>query len=222
MELWRELGIAPGITALIGGGGKTTLAQRLALTVPGTAIFCTSTKFLPTEEMPVLISADEETLREALKKHRAVSTGCLTPVEGKLAAPAVPFPRLKALADFVIAEADGSRRLPFKAHLAFEPVIPEGTDRILYLIGASGFGKPARESAHRLERYTELAGIFPDTPVTPEIEARVLNAEGGFDGVIVNQAVTERDYENAEALAEHLSVPVWAGEVRKNALRRLR
>ena len=43
---------------------------------------------------------------------------------GKFSAPELTFRTLCALADYVIVEADGSKRLPLKAHAAHEPVIP--------------------------------------------------------------------------------------------------
>ena len=60
MELWELLEVRPGITALIGGGGKTsamyTLARELARR--GTVICTTTTHILPPEHMPVLTGED--------------------------------------------------------------------------------------------------------------------------------------------------------------------
>ena len=47
MELAELLGIKPGVTALIGGGGKTTAMYRLARELRGTVICCTSARILP-------------------------------------------------------------------------------------------------------------------------------------------------------------------------------
>ena len=49
MQLRRMLGIQPGLTAIIGGGGKTTLLYALAHELSQTArvIVCTTTHILP-------------------------------------------------------------------------------------------------------------------------------------------------------------------------------
>ena len=47
MELAEKLHIEPGITAVIGSGGKTTLLARLAEELQGTVVLATSTRILP-------------------------------------------------------------------------------------------------------------------------------------------------------------------------------
>ena len=56
MQLRRMLGIQPGLTAIIGGGGKTTLLYALARELSQTArvIVCTTTHILPPEHLPCL------------------------------------------------------------------------------------------------------------------------------------------------------------------------
>ena len=41
------LGIKPGLCAIIGSGGKTSLLLRLAGELPGRVLVCTSTRILP-------------------------------------------------------------------------------------------------------------------------------------------------------------------------------
>ena len=40
MAFYQQLGVEPGITTVIGSGGKTSLLGRLAEEVPGTVILC--------------------------------------------------------------------------------------------------------------------------------------------------------------------------------------
>ena len=77
----------------------------------------------------------------------------------------------------MLAEADGSKRLPLKAHALWEPVIPSGTANIVWIVGASGFGKPVAEVVHRPELFCERCGCEPTDTATPERVAQVLNAE---------------------------------------------
>ena len=51
MSLCENLHIEPGITAIIGSGGKTTLLARLAEELPGTIVLATSTRILPSTGM---------------------------------------------------------------------------------------------------------------------------------------------------------------------------
>ncbi len=220
MTIAEMLGVRPGVTCLVGSGGKTTLAHRLAEAVPGTAIFCTTTHIYPSGTMPYDPGDDPGRLRALLDEHRAVCIG--TQVErGKLTAPEIGFDVLRTLADYVLVEADGSRRLPIKAHLAHEPVLPPERDRTILVVGASGFFRPIGEAAHRAERFAELAGAGLGDPVTPARVAAVLTREGGFDLVVVNQVTDERRLDAARALAARLEVPVFAGEVREDRLVRL-
>ena len=55
MELRELLEIGPGLTALIGGGGKTTLMYHLAseLRQQGTVLVCTTTKIWPPAHLRV-------------------------------------------------------------------------------------------------------------------------------------------------------------------------
>ena len=68
MELRELLEIGPGLTALIGGGGKTTLMYHLAseLRQQGTVLVCTTTKIWPPAHLRVC--TEEGTLREELRR----------------------------------------------------------------------------------------------------------------------------------------------------------
>ena len=128
MELRELLEIGPGLTALIGGGGKTTLMYHLAseLRQQGTVLVCTTTKIWPPAHLRVC--TEEGTLREELRRRGIACTG--TPTEqGKLTAPAIDG--WETMADFVLVEADGSRQLPLKAHGPQEPVIPTASRRTI-------------------------------------------------------------------------------------------
>ena len=103
--------------------------------------------------------------------------GVLDPETGKLSAPADPLGELAQRFNYVLAEADGSKRLPLKAHAAWEPVIPPGTANIVWIVGASGLGKPVAEVVHRPELFCERCGCELTDIATPERVAQVLNAE---------------------------------------------
>ena len=223
MDISALLNVEKGVTALIGGGGKTTLMYTLAeeLRQRGAVVVTTSTHIQRSEQYPVLTAADAAAVAAALAEHGTVCVAGET-AEGKLCAPALSFETLAALADFVLVEADGSKRLPLKAHAPHEPVIPANARQTVYVVGADGFGRPIRQVCHRPERYAALCGAAEDDTVTPALEAKVLRAEGYADGwVYINKVETPEDWRNAEALAALLPGKVVAGSLREKRYRRI-
>lgn len=218
VELSRLLGIPPGVTALIGSGGKTTAMYVLAgeLAKYGAVLCCTTTHIRPPAHMPVLLCPTEGELAGALAAHRCVCTG-IPAAEGKLTAPAVPMARLAELADFVLVEADGSRGLPLKAHLLHEPVIPPEASQVILLAGASGLGRPVRETVHRPERFCALSGLSPDDPVTPRALAAVLTGEGLAKKIFINQVENGTAMAEAVALSRLLDARVFAGALKRRS-----
>ena len=141
---------------------------------------------------------------------------------GKLAAPALPFAALCRLADYVLVEADGSKRLPAKAHETWEPVLPPERTRTICVLGATAFGQPIRQAAHRPAIYARLAGAPWSAVITPEMAARVICAEGLCDIIYVNQVDDpEVSPPWAEAFVRASSVPVVAGSLQARRWRRL-
>lgn len=211
-ELHRLLTVPRGLTAIIGSGGKTSLLYTLAeeLRPLGTVLVTTTTHILPPEQYTVV--NDAAALAAALSREGVVCAGTMTP-EGKLAAPS--FDGWQQSADFVLVEADGSKRLPAKAHESWEPVLPETRKRTVCVLGASCFGQPISAAAHRPARYAALAGAAESTPITPAIAARVLATEGGFDVLYVNQIDGDIPPETLKPLAEVLDCPIVAGSLRE-------
>ena len=117
MALAELLNIQRGLTAITGSGGKTTLLYTLTeeLRKKGTVLLCTSTHIMRPTQYEVLERAGEAEISAALSAHGAVCVGEPS-AEGKLGPPSLSFDALARLADYVLVEADGSRRLPLKAH----------------------------------------------------------------------------------------------------------
>ena len=211
----EALGVRKGVTAVIGGGGKTTLLRTLGEELARSGarvILATTTKFLPFPGIETVPGGEWE-IADALGRAPLVCAAAPWGESGKLAESPVPMARLAALADYVLVEADGSAGLPLKAHAPHEPVIPAESGRVILVVGASGFGRPVREAAHRPGRYAELAGCGIGAAVTPELAARVIRSEGLGDLVLVNQAETPEALQNASLLAENLALPVYAGSL---------
>lgn len=227
MNILDFLRTAPGVTPVVGSGGKTSLLAHLAAVLPGTVVLATTTRVLPFDGVPCLGDASPDDVSRALLDHRAVCVGA--PAEhGKLAEPSLGVGALAAVADHVLVEADGSKRLPLKAHAPWEPVVPEGALPTVLVLGASGFGRTVAEAVHRPNAFCGLVGGSPQDEATPESVARAVAAEGLAGTVLVNQvdpgdgaamAAAERF---AAALREAgFSGRVGAGSVRADRVREL-
>ncbi len=195
--------IRPGVTALIGGGGKTSTMYALAeeLRKKGSVIVSTSTHILRPPQYPYL-----PRLVEKLQIGEVVSTGT---VDGtKLSTPEQSFSELIGYADYVLVEADGSRQLPLKAHASHEPVIPPEANTVLVVIGIDGLGKPIKDTAHRPELFAGICGASLDDAVTEMMIRTVLSTYPRCDGIVINKADDAEQLQRAESLAKQFSVPV--------------
>ena len=216
MALSDLLAIRPGVTAVIGGGGKTTLLRTLGEELAGRGsrvLLCTTTKILP---FPGLPCARRKAELEALRReHRLLCAGTPVPGTEKLTAPETPMAELARRFDYVLVEADGAARRPLKAHAPHEPVIPTEANQTICVVGASGFGRTIADAAHRPERYALLAGVPETAETTPETEAAVLLAEALHTRVYVNRVETLWELADAKALAALLKCPVLAGSLQR-------
>lgn len=234
-NLASALKIEPGITAIIGSGGKSTLLRTLGLELMragGRVLLCTTTHMFPVAGVPWDGSSrrlDAAPWRPGashvpgctceacagLNRGSICQAGVLDPETGKLSSPAEPLDELAKRFDYVLAEADGSKRLPLKAHAAWEPVIPVGTANVIWVVGASGLGKPVDEVVHRPELFCERCGCEPTDIATPERVAQVLNAEMrtlnlNTARIMLNQIDTLSDPAMADCLQADLNRPIIA------------
>lgn len=215
MKLYELLQIKPGVTALMGSGGKTSLMYHLAgeLSKKHKVLLTTTTHIRVPDHIPLATTREE--LEALFAQRNVVCAGTLSE-EGKLTAPT--FEGWESAADYVLVEADGSRNLPLKAHADHEPVIPEGCENTICVVGASGFNQPIRAVCHRPERYAALLSCSDMKKVTPEMAAQVLAAEGGFDRVFVNQTDALSKFlgkATVKEFARAVGKPAVAGSLRQ-------
>jgi len=159
-NLTAAFDVPQGITALVGGGGKTTLMLQLAreLAAGGARVIVTTTTHIfPPEGIPTgnPINADE--VSHALLLEPLLCLG-KPATNGKLGAPDLSMAMLSHLADYILVEADGAKRLPLKAPAEHEPVIPPDTRLVIAVAGLDGAGKPIKEAAFRPKQYAALCG----------------------------------------------------------------
>ena len=203
MKLAPLLKIEKGVTAIIGSGGKTTLLRTLSGELPGRVLLCTSTHFQGYADLPTVLDPTAADLRKALAAHPIVCAAGCSPT-GKLVDCGLPYETPADLADFVLVEADGSRRRPLKAHALHEPVIPPCTRQVICVVGLSGLHRPVSEVVHRPELFCPLVGCTPEDEATPERVARALVQEHLADTYFLNQAESGSALQDAKIIASHL------------------
>ena len=238
-DLASALKIEPGITAIIGSGGKSTLLRALGLELMrdgGRVLLCTTTHMFPVAGVPWdgssrrldavpwkpgALHAPGCTCEACagLVRGSICQTGILDPETGTLSSPAEPLDHLALRFDYVLAEADGSKRLPLKAHATWEPAIPAGTANVVWVVGASGLGNPIDEVVHRPELFCERCGCELTDIATPERVAQVLNAELQMLNlnnarIMLNQADTLADPTMANRFEAALGRPVIATKLK--------
>ena len=183
----------PGLTALVGAGGKTTLMQCLARlgASQGLTVLCTTTTHLfpPADDEPCLLVPPDATADDFI----AAVTARLVPGRVLLAAlppaahvipaklrglPASHLDALsRALPDLrVLVEADGAARRPVKAPADHEPVIPATACRVYGVMGLDALGSPIdADHVHRPERLLTMLHLPVDKTserlVTPDLLA---------------------------------------------------
>lgn len=169
-----------GVVSIIGAGGKTSLMFALAkeLAGQGAKVLATTTTniFYPsTDQAPATLVAEEpdEVIRQAkaaLNQHNPVAAGSFhVPGHGKLKGfPARAVDRFWASGcfDWVIAEADGARRLPIKASDSHEPVVASATRFLVHVTGLDALGTPLDDDhVHRPEIFSRNTGLASGMPV---------------------------------------------------------
>jgi molybdenum cofactor cytidylyltransferase len=190
MNLAEALEIRRGeVVSLVGAGGKTSALFRLAgeLVAAGWRVITTTTTRVAANEpdyAPHALALGgapslPDSLPALLERHRHVFLyHHLNPEAGKAIGldPAWLDDNLAPLpgVDAILVEADGARRLPFKAPRAHEPPVPASTDLLVPVAGLDALGQPL-DDAHIVGAAVirETLGPLAER-VTPDLMADVL------------------------------------------------
>ncbi len=145
---------SPFVLCLAGAGGKTSYLKQLAWEGKaaglGPAVITTTHIYRPSSS--AALDCGPEAVEQMIQERKMAVAGHLEE-SGKISFMGWEwYEGLCARASLILAEADGSRRLPIKMPGPGEPVIPPNTSLILCILGLSALGKPLEEVCFRLER----------------------------------------------------------------------
>ena len=228
-DLWR-LGPSEVVCA-VGGGGKTSLLERLAreYEAEGSLVVLTTTTHVcpPDVGGRPLVFLDSPDDIECLRERPAgVSPVVGRGLDGVGKLVGIPPEWVRRLRDLpwaaaVLVEADGAKGLPLKAPAEWEPVLPECASLVVALAGLDAQGTPLDDAhVHRAERLAALLGLPLGARVPP---ARLLDAVLGAYGrsrprqaellVVLNKADLVSPDAGLVQAAAAASVETWAGSV---------
>jgi probable selenium-dependent hydroxylase accessory protein YqeC len=160
------------VISFVGGGGKTssifTLANELA--GDGRKVLITTTTFMYNPD-----GIDDPNID---------ILGSYVTGEGKLKG--ISKERIdnilkEKIYDFILVEADGSKRMPIKAPAGHEPAVPSSTAIMLGVIGIDCYGKAIdRTCVHRPEIFADLIGASKGETIEDSAILSLVSAPNGL------------------------------------------
>lgn len=174
--------------SFVGGGGKTTLIERLArscLSRNKSVVIATTTKIFAIE--PSVTFDDWRNTGSGasfIRMGKTIEDGKLTglsPDEISL---------LGTVYDVVLVEADGAKNCPLKFPADHEPVIIPHSQKVFVVAGMDALFKPFEEAVFRSQLFRERTGLNPRL-VYPDIFLRLfsddalLKGTAGMDRTVV-------------------------------------
>ncbi|MFB6356154.1 MAG: selenium cofactor biosynthesis protein YqeC, partial [bacterium] len=199
--------------AIIGAGGKTSLAQDLAedeLDQHRNVVFTTTTHLAKHEvigalesDFPADLSGVVTVAREDEKNKKKLTN----PDETVLSRV------LREINDRIIVEADGARGRLLKVHRSFEPVIPEPIDAVTMVINLNSIGRKARdEVVHTRDRWEEVIG--KTSSIQPRNIERLILKSSGYrvpDHLqqIVTFVISRQKFETINSILKQFSEEFW-------------
>lgn len=229
----------PQVISFIGGGGKTSTIRALAreLQARQEAVMVTTTTRLGLAEALIydrrLLLADSpgkkpfsefELPQKSLFLVGSVIAGGkwvgISPEQVDTFHGLIPH-------HYILVEADGAAKKPFKAPACHEPVIPLSTDLVIGVMGAWVIDQVFHgDMVHRLAEMEEITGLSPGDILTVEAIAQVILHGAGYQKAIPPQAqfimLLNGVNEENRAKAEKLAYLLQAGGIAKVLLANIR
>lgn len=222
--------------ALVGAGGKTSALYHLAegFAKEGKRVLVTTSTHIlePASEIaagtpeeveriwsqgrPAVIGEPTEAIAQR-QQPKAITGKPGTECMRKWGSPKKElFLKAYERADLVLIEADGSRQKPCKVPREYEPAIPREVTHILLVFGLSALGKTIEEASYPPGLVADILGTKENHVLREEDMIFLINhylqhLKVRFRGpilVLLNQADTRGQYDQALRVSRGLSVPV--------------
>ncbi len=189
------LEIKKGITSFVGAGGKTTIINKIAKEIKESVAITTTTKiYIPKEYYEKVEDAKNCKKRIVYIGKKFNNEKLKMSIEAK--------DILKEF-DYVLVEADGSKRLPIKMPNKNEPIIPKGNNKTILIAGIDALNKNIAQVCHR----SEIVSNFLNKKISDVLElddfVKIINfGYDNIDKVIINKIENKNDFENGKKIAK--------------------
>ena len=206
------------VLSVVGGGGKSSLIFRMMeeLTARGKKVIITTTTHMAYEpERPFAEDGDMIRIKQDLEKYGYTVAASLDREKHKIGAlPEKKLEEIADLADALLIEADGAKRLPLKVPESWEPVIWEKTDLVIAVAGLDCLGKRIQDTAHRPWNVAAFLGkTEEDTVEVSDLVRIAVSVDGlrkGVGGRAYRVYLNKLDVLENPAAAEKICVELKA------------
>lgn len=216
MNIYKELNIDLNereLICFVGAGGKTTtmfnLAKELKDLGKKVLISTTTAIFYPEEDQYDEIIVIDNPQNFVFRNN--ISSASITVIAkeenpiGKLKGierDLISEIFTKGIFDYILVEADGSKRKPIKAPAYYEPVIPRLSTKVVGVIGLDSlYKKIDNKHVHRPEIFCNITNSNMDDIITEEIVLRLITDEKGLfknNGIVFKKYLFLNKAENKE------------------------
>lgn len=226
------------IISFVGGGGKTSLIYELGneLSALGKKVIITTTTHMFMPKSNAVLTGKKDDIIKLLYSENVIAVGMLCDEKDtkfrhnqlknvqtldkikeaglkKISGlPKEMAISLIELADFVLVEADGSKRLPLKIPAEHEPVILEGSNLVVGVCGIDAIGKSIKEICHRSNLVSKFLNTDEEHIIKESDIAKILLSDKGQRKdvkcdykVIVNKVDTRDRLEIAKNISHEFS-----------------
>lgn len=178
------------MVSVVGGGGKTTTIFNLAFELKKlnkkVLVTTTTAMYNPKSSLYdnfILLDNEKDKEINWCKGHITVLGKCVSEENKLLGVGEVFLDDIfrKEIFDFILVEADGSKKKPIKAPASHEPVIPSRTTKVIGIIGMDSLNKSIDNSnVHRPEILSKITNSQIGEKITEEVICKLVISKNGI------------------------------------------
>ncbi len=211
---------AGSIVSVVGAGGKTSFIFSLAqeLKTKYKVLVTTTTKiYVPQREQYDFIAVENDRIlieKHCQSKEKGIYVfGHLIKEDNKLSALSdTSLMDIAKYFDYILIEADGSKRKPIKGWNDAEPVISSNTTATVGILDIQVLGKAINEAlVHRMDKFLDLTGADENQLMEfRHLEALLFSTNGLFKNALgkrilfINKVERKEDFISVEKLSQRI------------------